>query len=90
MDWAFGVILEETEKRWLVHDQAAKQLGSFSGQPKNDRGAEGIPDDVCRAMLEMLDERRQIGDIVEDAALAFGALAAAMPAPVICNNPKRR
>ena len=40
-------------------------------------------------MIEMLDERSQIGNILPDAALAFIALAAAVPASIVSENPKR-
>src|SRR5207244_11322936 len=77
------LVVEQTKHRWLVHDQAAEQLGAFTGEPQGDCGAEGIARDVGRAMADMVNECREIGHVFLNVALSSGSLALTVPPAIV-------
>jgi hypothetical protein len=84
-----GILGEQGEKRRFVRDESSEEIGTLGGQPECDRSAKRVSGDPRRRESQMLDQRREIGDVLPDATLCGWALAFAVTAPVIGENPKR-
>jgi hypothetical protein len=71
-----------------VRDDPPKEVGALASQPKRDRRAKRVPGHPRWPEPQMLDQGREVSDILADAALRGWTLAFAVAAPIVSENAK--
>jgi hypothetical protein len=66
-----------------VNQQASEKTGTIAREPQDDRSAKRVADDVGRRPANLIDQRREVGDVFADAPLRCQALAPTMPAAIV-------
>jgi hypothetical protein len=85
---AGGIVREKRKQRWLVRNHPSQEVRALARQPEHNRGAGRIAGDPRRRKLQMLDQRRKVGDILVDTALPWRTFALAVAATVVGQNPE--
>jgi hypothetical protein len=79
---------EQRDQRRLVRDDPSQEVGPLASQPERDRRAKRVSADPRRREPQVLDQRREIGNILADAPLVGRTLAFAVTPPVVGEKSK--
>jgi len=87
--WQRGVVIEESDKRGFVHHQAGEKVGTRRGKFQGNQRTKGSPDNVHGHEVGSRNQRREVGDILFDAALGDKSLALTVSAAIVSQHLER-